>query len=336
MHCFVILTTAALIAAVCASTSCYNDTGAIIDQWAAIKRHDSYSYIYADATNWTLALSPYMMNGTASGALASTVQQLWESGIQYIAYNDEVGGLLGTVDHEPGHLKGIIAFNASDNTGFWLSHSVPSFPSDPRVVPAYDGLPATAEIYAQDFFCVSMNTTELEALAAMLLLDSITIIAKNISANTTTAYPNIYLLSEGKYLEDPVCLNASIHGVTVFAKTGEWDLDLWSSCVAPAYEDEFLVETWIRGDAVGPSCPPEFNYTTLDVTGLDFGIADFAWDETDDHSKWGVAATLPIICFGDINRMTTQFAEGGGAACIENEDLASQFRAAIISHNTCP
>ena len=325
---------AALLAAACASTTCFSDAGEAIDQWAAIKRHDSYSYIYADFANWTLVLSPNQMNDTASGALTYTVQQLWESGIQYMAYNDEVVGA-SKVEHEPGHLKGIIAFNITNNTGFWLSHSVPSYPSDPAKVPAYDGLPETADMYSQDFYCVSLNMTELEDLAGMLMLDSITLIAYNVSVNAT-AYPNIYALSEGNYLEDPVCLNASIHGVNVFAKTGEWDLDLWSSCVAPAYQDGFYAETWMRGSEIGPSCPPDFIYPTLDVIDLDFGISDFTWDEGEDHSKWAVAATLPVICFGDINRMTTQFTKGGGAACIENELLANQFRTAITAHNSCP
>ena len=91
----------------------------------------------------------------------------------------------------------------------------------------------------------------------------------------------------------------------------------------------------MRGDKVGPACPPAFQYATLDVLNVSFS-ADMSWQEPDAHSKWGVSATLPILCIGDINRMTTQFVRGGGAACLHNEALAYQFRKAITGTSSCP
>jgi deoxyribonuclease-2 len=60
------------------------------------------------------------------------------------------------------------------------------------------------------------------------------------------------------------------------------------------------------------------------------------WDEPNAHSKWAVSATKPIFCIGDINRMTTQFERGGGAACLNSEALADQFRTAAFVTDSCP
>lgn len=54
-----------------------------------------------------------------------------------------------------------------------------------------------------------------------------------------------------------------------------------------------------------------------------------------DHSKWGVALSKEVVCFGDINRMTSQYKRGGGTTCFENKAIWQQFLNSVTDHDTC-
>ena len=86
----------------------------------------------------------------------------------------------------------------------------------------------------------------------------------------------------------------------------------------------------------GPSCPPDYDYETLDVQYLNFTTK--SWKETLDHSKWGISISGDdsVVCFGDINRMTTQYSRGGGATCFKEPGLWKQMSTAVTMHNSCP
>lgn len=45
---------------------------------------------------------------------------------------------------------------------------------------------------------------------------------------------------------------------------------------------------------------------------------EIAWLETQDHSKWAYAAQNNHVCFGDMNRMASQWKRGGAFYCIES------------------
>eukprot|EP00042_Codosiga_hollandica_P034778 m.248760 g.248760 ORF g.248760 m.248760 type:complete len:291 (-) comp54491_c0_seq1:3029-3901(-) len=275
--------------------------------------------------------------------------------MNYIVYNDEPP--TGDVGN-PGHTKGVFAFNTLLTHGFWITHSIPKYPDDPiasysgtkaghvcldcvlgdasitvRLLPA--GIRPSEEIYAQSALCVSLTMSEMEQLAGLLLLNSPGIYAQNVSTAALGSFPNIAALSSKSFSKAPVCQNLTLGGLNVFAKSDEWQNELWDACLAPTYESGFMVMSWIRGDPYGPACPPSFNYTTLDITQVDYGFPGFAWAEDDDHGKWGVASALPVVCFGDINRMTTQANRGGGAVCMENYPLWLQLTNAISLTDNC-
>ncbi len=48
-----------------------------------------------------------------------------------------------------------------------------------------------------------------------------------------------------------------------------------------------------------------------------------------------MSSSVPVVCFGDINRMTSQFKRGGGATCINNEKIWKQFYSAVVSSDSC-
>ena len=234
-----------------------------------------------------------------------------------------------------GHTKGFFAFDKAAN-GFWLTHSIPLFPLGPSKTSKYLGIGSNAFTYAQHLLCLSVNADTLNALASLFLLNKPNIYDSNIEQKN---YANINQLVSGKYSTEKRCesspfLTQASMEFTVYAKTAEWNNELWAECVTPHQKDTLLVESWIRGSAEGPVCPVT-DYDTLDIKYLDFSSFNKQWSETKDHSKWAITLNKPIVCMGDINRMTTQYSRGGGTACFSDKTLHSVLKKAIVETNTC-
>jgi hypothetical protein len=73
-------------------------------------------------------------------------------------------------------------------------------------------------------------------------------------------------------------------------------------------------------------CRPQYVWDVMNVKNLSFG-SGLVFDETKDHSKWGVTTDKRILCVGDINRMISQRNRGGGTVLIFN------FQYHTLSHN---
>ncbi len=127
---------------------------------------------------------------------------------------------------------------------------------------------------------------------------------------------------------------------THLTKNSKWDDNLWSALVAPTLKEDLMVESWIRGSAVGKVCKP---YKVVDVISLamhppsgENGDA-FEWLESQDHAKWavGMSKTKKWFCIGDINRMTTQQKRGGGALCFQSAAVYNRMSGAITDVDKC-
>jgi len=327
---------------------CLNEQGKRVDSWISIKTPQGTTYFYYDSQYNLFDISPHSLNDTSSGALAHTTKQLWYSDTNYILYNDQPPkeyefNETHNTDVKAnftlfGHTKGFFAFDKKAN-GFWLTHSIPLFPLGPTKTDDYLGLGSNAYTYAQHLLCLSVNAETLNNLAYKFLLNKPNIYDSNIK---TTNYDYINQLLEGKYstakrCESSLFLTQAGAEFTVYSKTAQWNNELYSECVTPQQKDTLLVETWIRGSAEGAVCPVT-EYDTLDIKNLDFIVNNnihYSWPETKDHSKWAITLTKPIVCMGDINRMTTQYSRGGGTACFSDEILHSVLKKAVTETDSC-
>jgi deoxyribonuclease-2 len=294
------------------------------------------------------------LNDSSAGALTHTTKQLWHSHANYVIYNDQVPPLLlnlSNTDYDEdnmtynngatfGHTKGFFAFNTQTNNGFWITHSIPLFPIGPANSDIYTGLGSNAKTYAQHMLCLSMTAFTLNELAGAFMLNRPQIYDYKL---TVDAYTLLTQLVNGKFSTEKRCDKTMLTtraelSLTVYSKTAQWNDDLYSGCVAPYEKDTIWVESWIRGSAEGPTCP-DTNYDTLDINYLDFSSAvedkDAKWSETQDHSKWLVTKHNPVICMGDINRMTTQYMRGGGTTCFNDPVLHSILKEAATETDTC-
>ena len=257
-----------------------------------------------------------------------------------------------------GHTKGLFAFDDINNNGFWITHSFPLFPLGPKDTNEYKGLGSNAFTYAQNALCLSVSATTINNMANKFLLNRPQIYDYKITPDKGKGkgkgkgkdkykYENIKRLVDGEYSKVKLCDSTVLETqegmrFILYSKSAEWNNDLYSECVTPSQQETLLVETWIRGSAIGPNCPLS-NYDTLDVKYLDFIVdgssntiySSDSWSETQDHSKWAITENKNIICMGDINRMTTQYLRGGGTACFEDKILHSIFKTAITKLNEC-
>jgi deoxyribonuclease-2 len=315
--------------------SCLDESGQSVDMWAALKAPKGSDYLYYDSTTNKFGASPNSMNDTTTGALTYTTKQLWNAEA-YAIWNDGVPNV-SNYSYSYGHTKGYFAFDTQGD-GFLMIHSIPSFPVGPSDSTRYLGLGGNAYTYAQSLLCLSVSAETLNRVAYKYLLNRPNLYDTLFPIALQPTYGNISKLVNGGYSTAKLCASEILQTQSsmdfqLFAKTEEWNNDLYSACVAPLYETDLWTETWIRGSAEGPTCPTT-GYDTLDIKGLDFG-STMNWSETNDHSKWAIALNKGIVCIGDINRMTTQYSRGGGTACISNSVLYLAFKNAVTGTDSC-
>jgi len=63
-------------------------------------------------------------------------------------------------------------------------------------------------------------------------------------------------------------------------------------------------------------------------------MAGISWKETEDHSKWAVAGH-EYACFGDMNRMPSQWKRGGSFFCLNEPTLVTALSSIIVAHDSC-
>ena len=313
------------------SLSCLNEKGDFVDTWTILKSpQTSNDYLYAEE-NKTFYKPDNSLNDTTTGAFSLTLQQVWNTDVSYLLYNDEPP-FSTSYNFTVGHTKGILVVD-NQNTGFWIQHSIPQFPVGPAETNTYMGLLRNAYTYGQNAYCISISAKTADQLAYAFHLNLPNLYDTYLTNEVKESYKNITSLVEGHYSTDPICYSTPITSINgtehiVFTKTTQWNNDLWSECVALNLQNNFSIESWLRGNEIGPSCS-QFDVT--DIESVYFN-SEFNWSEYNDHSKWATSTDGLWTCYGDINRMTTQYVRGGGAICYKgNQELLN----AIQTQSNC-
>jgi deoxyribonuclease-2 len=338
--------------------SCLDDKGLTTDSWTIIKAPKTGdAFLYATGTEDFYQPS-YSLNDTSQGALSLTLNQLWESETSYVLFNDEPPGVSG-YNYTVGHTKGILAVDSEAQTGLYIVHSFPSWPlgpggtKSPSIQNSYGGLSSNLWTYGQNAYCVSVSAKTIDTFAYSFQLNIPYIYDTKLSTTVMKSLPNVTALINGTVSKADICANhpfTTIGGKQhiLFSKSTQWNKDLWFSCVAPYIKKDLVVESWIRGSAIGPSCSG--TYEVNDASEISFD-SSFTWSEYNDqrsapsagspfhflsemdHSKWATSTDGQITCHGDINRMTTQYVRGGGAVCFISTGY--DLEKSITKENSC-
>jgi deoxyribonuclease-2 len=280
-----------------------------------------------------------------SCALGATLSQLLGSGASQLGalmWNDEPPAGAATVGNAStsGHTKGVVGVGGQG--GFWLTHSVPLFPVLNGSEFSWNGV---SDIYAQTFLCVSIEAGTVDAVAAGLQYVDPWLFDSSMPAALQAQYPALAGLLSGQRAtgtSTQVIGSAGGHAFTHFAKSGSWGQDLYEDLVQPALQADALWETWRRSPVEGTFCRPTYAWDSININSIALvtgaGVA-VPIRETQDHSKWGVTmsatAASQWLCVGDINRMTSQWAEGGGTVCTQYTPLFLALNSTITTADAC-
>jgi len=333
---------------------CIDEQGEPVDWWVIQKQpkltkntgryRQGLGYMYADENSPVLEVSSKWLNDSNT-ALAHTLEQIYSNHVDpnllWLMYNDQPPET--KVGSDYAHSKGVVAF--TDDVGFWLIHSVPRFPLDPKTT-KYE-YPSNEVRNGQSFLCVSYNAHENFAkIAEKIYTNRAYIYSYNIPSSIGLQKTVLEKLIDGSSYTEPKTDSSDLTSLKgtkfkVFAKNTQWNADLYESLLQPAISQNMLISTWRLGAkaTIMPSfCQPNYTYDSVNVEELAIpGGSEFQWRYTKDHSKWAISLheERNFVCIGDINRMYSQYKRGGGSACFVNDKLWYSYYNMIYNTSTC-
>lgn len=283
----------------------------------------AYAYITSDTINDDWKLSTKSVNSTDS-IPGLTLKPLYtKSNASYILYNDQPPN---GQESGRGHTKGLLVSN--DTHGFWLIHSTPHFPDTFKEY----SYPFSGTVYGQSFLCISFNIDGINLVSQQLVYNEPHIYLRWVSRTVAQAAPFMGNLTNDNVLTKPpwfrVANLTSINNQKFlsFAKSKNFNQDLYVDLVAPFFHSSMYAETWQNGAGkMTSNCSTQFEVDNiLDISFKTFNIN---FPSTLDHSKWAVTYrkdlkdSILAVCIGDINRADHQKLRGGGTVCIQDNRL---------------
>ncbi|CAH1159489.1 unnamed protein product [Phaedon cochleariae] len=298
---------------------------------------DGVAYLYMTSMDYsTWKLSNNSINSTDS-IIGNTLRNLYtnETNLMYILYNNEPPNQ--KTCSNKGHTKGVVVGEHSG--GYWLVHSVPHFP---ELGKKYT-FPRSGAVYGQSFLCISLDLKNLNTVGVQLQYNEPKIYGENILSNLRSYLPDLANAASNVTIKNPpwysIARLTSKNGVqfTSFAKTENFEKELYEDLVAPSLESDMVVETWPNGPGrLKSNCTKTFK--VFNVKSIFMNIANVSFTTTDDHSKWGVSSVVSEnnwICIGDINRAKHQLLRGGGTVCQKNKQIAKNYQKLVQFVEDC-
>jgi deoxyribonuclease-2 len=305
-----------------------------LSQSAQTAHADGTEYAYYDDPAKSVVASPYKTDSN-QGALAETLAALFGNPTDskgYLLYNDERPTTPPRDIGAYGHTKGVLGFDVASNTGFWLLHSWPKYPTA-------DGSADPAANFGQTFLCLALDLDQLGALANQMVdYQQPQVYDSKLPANLPAGHGlrNLAAKVDLKAAGGTNQLNLTTRGLNgrknvfkVLAKNSAWNQDFWNDLVAGALETDIDVETWIRGGAkvIPSTSDPTNTYSVTDMKYVSLKRIDaqklpWEWPEVKDHAKWAISEQGKgnWICVGDINRMISQRKRGGCTIAFQDVD----------------
>jgi len=315
---------------------CVSESGSSVDWWFIYKQPNGLSYAYLDSSSRSSSLTIASSTlSEASGALQDTLSQVYSGSksLAYAAWNDEPPK---GATNDDAHAKGVLASNGK--TGFWLLHSVPAFPD--LSLSKYDWNAST--IYGQSMLCISLSATQVDNIAELLQYADLGIYDKNMPSSIASDVPEFSKLVSGTTTDGAgtkVFKSVGGQEFTAFSKSESWGKNLYEELVSPTLKQSFMWETWRRSPALPTFCKgSDYEYDEININEIDFTAGGGAkYSYTKDHSKWGISekASEPWVCIGDINRMSSQKARGGGTICFNHKTLYTALANVVSAHDDC-
>ncbi|XP_014862787.1 PREDICTED: deoxyribonuclease-2-beta-like [Poecilia mexicana] len=327
--------------------SCRNEAGEAVD-WFIIYKLPKFrigevgsgvEYMYLDSAAGSWRRSKFMVN-TTEGAMANTLNQLYKGKVYmsnssvYALYND--GAPQQKYIRTYGHTKGVLLFDHSQ--GFWLSHTVPHFPSFPERGYQY---PSSGRHNGQTALCVTYQYSQFLSIAQQLVYVYPRFYNCSVPAAFSADLPQLLQLCKGS--RPPLSANKGVKALfsvsgdrfVSFAKSEHFVDDIYTGWVAQVLDTDLLVQTWqTQGRELPSNCSLPRHTMNVKRTVLPPSVR---FESHYDHSKWCVSQAYEdqVVCLGDLNRVKAQMLRGGGLICSYNPVIYKAFRKAVDWYISC-
>jgi hypothetical protein len=216
--------------------------------------------------------------------------------------------------------------------GIYLTHSIPLFPSMTKHGSINTTVSYSETIYAQDLMCVSLSSHNLFNLLGVMALIQPVVYYKNIVLSNENVTKVINNVIPNLPPSVGISFNQGHGHFYYIAKSRYSNVHLWDNSVASFFQAGVKVESWGR-PYMPSTCPPNLPYPVLNIASLK--ILGYSWMDTQDHSKWGIVDGISVVCYGDMNRMTSQLGRGGGALCMNLDWFYKIHQSIITGANPC-
>ncbi|XP_038571699.1 deoxyribonuclease-2-alpha-like isoform X1 [Micropterus salmoides] len=295
---------------------------------------EGLSYLYMDEGTRGWELSKKTIN-SKSGTLANTLKPLLDfydrkiEGFGYMLYNDQPPDPY-VAPASFGHSKGVVMLDRQ--TGVWLSHSTPKFPT----YRSKDIWPKSGSINAQTFMCVTFSYDKFKEIGLQLMYIHVYSYDSDIPKTfhnelrcvaQRSCYPKIE-----PWFRVTMLTSMKGRGFSSFAKYTRFRDDLYSGLIGNYLKQNLYVKSWGKmHDPLPSNCSiPYYVYNVKEVRLEGKPISD-----TVDHSKWCVTPVGGWTCIADLNREVSQMKRGGGAICTKDFAVAKVFSVIITRYELC-
>lgn len=295
---------------------------------------EGLSYLYMDEGTRGWELSKKTIN-SKSGTLANTLKPLLDfydrkiEGFGYMLYNDQPPDPY-VAPASFGHSKGVVMLDRQ--TGVWLSHSTPKFPT----YHSKDIWPKSGSKNAQTFMCVTFSYDKFKEIGLQLKYTHVYSYDSDIPKTfhnelrcvaQRSCYPKIE-----PWFRVTMLTSMKGRGFYSFAKYTRFRDDLYSGLIGNYLKQNLYVKSWGKmHDPLPSNCSiPYYVYNVKEVRLEGKPISD-----TVDHSKWCVTLVGGWTCIADLNREFSQMKRGGGAICTSDDAVGRAFYGLITHYEPC-
>ncbi|XP_003378358.1 deoxyribonuclease II family protein [Trichinella spiralis] len=256
--------------------------------------------------------------------------------VKFLAYNNVPPGIPNVKTKS--NSKGVIILSTAADSAAWVVHTIPGFPTAKTPY----AWPASETARGHLLICLTIAESQINAIAASLLLAQPVIHYNDIPETETAGMPYFKKLTEGKTrVMPPFTSRRTIRTknggapvtVHIYSKSETSKYEMYKKVIVKALKK--TIKVWSRRDSKlkGDCRVPERNIRLLKSPGV---INGHNTNIEADDTNWAVSDPGSVICHVDKPYFKNQSKEPAMAICIENNDIFTRFNEIAAQVENCP
>ncbi|KRZ01332.1 Deoxyribonuclease-2-alpha, partial [Trichinella zimbabwensis] len=275
--------------------------------------------------SWDNSAAAFTAN--AGHSFAKTVEHVVGNNpsVKFLAYNN-VPPAVPNVKTKS-NSKGIIILSTAADSAAWVVHTIPGFPTAKTPY----AWPASQTARGHLLICLTIAESQINAIAASLLLAQPLIHYNDIPESETAGMPYFKKLAEGQTpVMPPFTSRRTIRTknapapvtVHIYSKSESSKYEIYKKVIVKALKK--TIKVWSRRDnkLKGDCRVPERHIRLLKSPGV---INGHNTNLEADDTNWAVSDPGSVICHVDKPYFKNQSREPAMAVCIENNDIFTRF-----------